>query len=65
MDSSNGLMIGRPFGGVGVLIRKSLCYMFSKVSCIAATDRYIVTALDKLLLINVYMPACRSTADHD
>ena len=65
MDSSNSLMIDRPFGGVGVLISKSLCCTFSKVSCIAATDRYIMIAIDQLLLINVYMPNCCSTADHD
>ena len=67
MDQSinKGVLRGRPFGGLCTMIRKSLCKAFSSVTCISSTDRYIVVALDNLLLVNVYMPCCRNALDHE
>ena len=58
MDSvvSAGVLKGRPFGGVCILIRKQLaCY--AKLLCKA--ERFIILKLDDMLLCNVYMP-CKS-----
>ena len=65
MDSSitSGILRGRPYGGVMSLISKSFCDLFETVTCIACAERYVIVALDKLLLVNVYLPYCRN--DHD
>ena len=57
-----GILRGRPFGVVGTLIRRTLP---GSILCIACTDRYVIVAVGSLLLINVYLPSCRSAADHE
>ena len=58
MDSESGIMMGRPFGGLGIMWRKSI-----SVSCktICYNDPRImglelITNKGKILLINVYLP---------
>ena len=67
MDSEikKGLLRGRPYGGFSVLLRKSFCNRFVSVKCISCTDRYTIIILDNLLLINVYLPCCRNSLDHN
>ena len=54
-----GVLKGRPFGGVGILIDKSVC---SGLRVITKADRYIIVQLNELLLINVYLP-CASAVN--
>ena len=61
----HGILSGRPHGGLCTLIRKSFGMKFNKIQCIACTERYIIVALDKLLLINIYLPSCTRLTDLD
>lgn len=59
------ILSGRPFRGNAILIRKSLYNLFTTKSVVASRDRYMIVLLDKLLLINVYLPNCKSSLDRD
>jgi len=54
-----GVLKCRPFGGVGVLIDKSVC---TGLRVISKADRYIIVQLDELWIVNVYLP-CASTVN--
>ena len=55
----SGVLRGRPFGGVMVLINKRL-KNYTELVC--AADRYVIFAVGDLLFVNVYFP-CAGTAD--
>ena len=48
-----GVLRGRPFGGVMTLVSKRL-QKFTKVVCV--TDRYVILTVGDILLVNVYFP---------
>jgi len=56
-----GVLRGRPYGGLMTLINKKLS-KYAKLLC--ACERYIVIAIDNLLLVNVYFP-CNGTPQRD
>jgi len=58
---SCGIRRGRPFGGVGFLIRKSILPYFR---CIARKDRFIAICIGDLLLINVYLPCNTGSVEY-
>ena len=62
---SHSILRGRPFGGLCILISKLFANKFNTIDCIACSDRCIIVALDKLLLVNVYLPSCRSNVEQD
>lgn len=50
---ASGILRGRPFGGLMTLVNKSL------VGCtevVCASERYVITIVGNLLIINVYLP---------
>ena len=47
---------GRPFGGVGVLVKNNLC---SEIKCLICSERFVVLKLGSFIIINVYLP-CHS-----
>jgi len=53
----NGILRGRPFGGVMTLVKKKL-QKHSKIVC--AADRYVIVSVGDLLIINVYLPCVGS-----
>jgi len=55
-----GVLKGRPFSGVGVLIGKSVC---TGLCVITNADRYIIVQLDELLIVNVYLPCASAVND--
>ena len=55
-----GVLVGRPFGGVAILVRSSLA-RHCKLLC--KTERYIIVKLADSILVNVYMP-CASVPHH-
>ena len=57
---SNGLLKGRPYGGVHTLIRNSPDI---NVICLSAVERYVILLLGKSIIVNVYFP-CTSVADY-
>ena len=61
MDSRicNGVLAGRPYGGVSVLVRKSLSM---SAKCIAKRDRFIVLSIGDVVYVHVYFPVKKS--DH-
>ena len=67
MDTTlkRGILRGRPFGGLATLVRKSLCTNFKSINCLASADRYMIVAMDNLMLINVYLPCCQSLSDRE
>ena len=48
-----GLLRGRPYGGVMVLVSKKLQ---SHIELICAADRYVLFVIGDLLIVNVYIP---------
>jgi len=57
--TSRDCLIGRPFGGVAVYVRRSFASIAKLVS---SSKQYIIVLIGQLLLINVYLP-CVSSAD--
>ena len=51
----SGMLRGRPFGGVMMLIKNNLRKHTETVKC---DDRYIIVRIGNLLIINVYLPCC-------
>ena len=54
-----GILVGRPFGGVGILIKNSLRNATRTVSC---TDRYALVKIRNYIIVSVYLP-CSGTVD--
>ena len=52
-----GPLYGRPYGGLMTLVKSTFMPI---CSCIVATERYSITMLGDLLLINVYLPCSGS-----
>ena len=56
---TQGPLVGRPYGGVSVLIKNELR---SVTECISCADRFVVITVDSVIIINVYLP-CSGTSD--
>ena len=56
---SNGILYGRPYGGVATLIKKSLRVYTRVLHC---DERYVVIKIDNYIVSNVYLP-CAGTND--
>jgi len=52
-----GMLRGRPYGGVITLIKKSLQDMVRTVQC---DERYVIVKVADLILVNVYLPCAGS-----
>jgi len=65
VDTSTGMLVGRPFGGTAILYRKSLANIIKIVN----TSSWRITALllhsedGPVLCCNVYMPTDNGTND--
>ena len=55
----SGVLRGRPYGGVAILVKDSLRHLMTTV---IADERYCIIVIDKLFICNVYLP-CSGTAD--
>jgi exonuclease III len=55
----SGILIGRPFGGVAILIKNSLRNITQTISC---ADRYVIVKIRNYLIVCVYLP-CTGTTD--
>ena len=62
---SSGILKGRPFGGLCILLNKFTFCRYKSISCCIATENFILCKADNLLLINVYFPSGKSTTDVD
>ena len=58
---SRGVLRGRPFGGTGILIRKSLA---TKTKLLCKSSRFIAVMVDQVIVCCVYMP-CTSVPLRD
>ena len=54
--SGKGIMRGRPFGGIGVLVNRRLA---RKVICLATAERHLIFLVFNIIVINVYLPVCK------
>lgn len=54
--SGKGILRGRPFGGVGVLVNR--CHAH-KVKCLATAERYLILSVHDLIIVNLYLPVCK------
>ena len=59
--AQRGIRRGRPFGGVGFLVRKTLLPFFK---CIAKRERFIAVLVADVLFINLYLPCNTGTNDY-
>jgi hypothetical protein len=50
-----GILVGRPFGGIGILIKSSLRNATRTVSC---TDWYALVKIRNYIIVSVYLPRC-------
>jgi len=55
----SGMLVGRPYGGVMLLIRNDLRHV---TECLYTADRCVVIRVADWIIINVYMP-CKGTDD--
>lgn len=55
----SGVLQGRPFGGVMILVSKRLQ---SCTELVCAADRYVILTVGDLIFVNIYLP-CVGTAD--
>jgi len=56
---TRGPLVGRPYGGVSILIKNELR---SVTECMSCADRFAVIRVGSVIIINVYLP-CSGTAD--
>jgi len=56
----SGMLRGRPFGGVAILIRNDLV---ANASVIAKSDRYIIVTIGSLVLVNIYASSSSNAND--
>ena len=49
----SGILYGRPFGGVAILVSKQLV---SYAQLVFASDRYVIATVGDMLVVNVYLP---------
>jgi len=61
---NSGLLVGRPYNGLCTLIRKETFCKFH-ISCVFNNDNCIIISADDILLINVYLPSTRSSAEKE
>jgi hypothetical protein len=47
---SSGILRGRPYGGVAILVKADLCKFISHVKC---CDRFVVLVVKNIVLVNV------------
>ena len=50
---SRGILMGRPYGGVAILVRSELASHCQLVCC---SDRYVIVKWHDVLFVCVYMP---------
>jgi len=51
---SHGILMGRPFGGAATMVHRDLISVTTSLLC---TERVSAARVDKLLVINVYLPS--------
>ena len=60
--SAKGVLKGRPFGGIGVLINKHFAHL---LKCTKIEERFLIIQLGNTLFINVYFPVCKDKATYE
>ena len=58
---SNSILRGRPFGGVAILVHNDY---LKYVSCLHASERFVVMNFHKTVLINLYLPCNTSDSEN-
>lgn len=53
MKEEAGILFGRPYGGVGILVKNSLCI---NVKCVLKTERVVIILFKTIVIINTYLP---------
>ena len=49
----SGILYGRPFGGVAILVSK---HLVSHTQLVFASDRYVIAVVGDTLVVSVYLP---------
>jgi len=57
-----GVLRGRPFDGLGIFIRKSVC---NSDQCLIKSDRVLAVKVDSCIFVCVYFPVFRHTAEYE
>ena len=52
---SQNILVGRPFGGVGILYNQ---HLIKNITCVFRDSRVIIAAIGKTLIVNIYLPNC-------
>ena len=59
---SQGILRGRPHGGLAILIHKNFSKYFAKVELLIANENFILLRLDKFCIGTVYFPCIKNAA---
>ena len=59
---SSGVLRGRPFGGVGILLHNKFSL---HVSFVITNERYVIVCVGCCLLVSVYLPSVTDEVDRD
>ena len=57
-----GIRRGRPYGGIGILLRKSLLPTYR---CIAKRERFIAILVTDVMFVNVYLPCISNLEEYE
>ena len=58
---AKGILVGRPFGGVAMLVKNDLA---SKIKFVKKDDRFIIVRLLDTVFVNLYLP-CKSSVGYE
>jgi exonuclease III len=59
---SNSVLIGRPSGGVGILVKHNLAHL---IRYSETCERFVCVVLSSTIFINVYLPSIKSDSDKE
>jgi len=57
-----GVLRGRPYGGLAMFIRSSMC---NNMDCIVKSDRVLSVKVHNCIFISVYFPVFRSSPEYE
>ena len=58
----NGMYVGRPYGGVAILVHKKYA---QRMRTLVTSERYIIIQIDDVVLVNVYLPSVHCTNNYE
>ena len=58
---SQNMLVGRPFGGVGILYNQN---RIKNIKCVFKDSRSLIVAIGQIIIVNIYLPNCIIKEDY-